>query len=71
MATLPPAAQRILAAARGLLEEDGFSALRLQAISRASGEPKASIAYYFGNKAGLVEALVDSLIHDANLALDR
>ncbi len=69
MATLPSTAQRILAAARGLLEVDGFSALRLQAISRASGEPKASIAYYFGNKAGLVEALVDSLIHDANLAL--
>lgn len=69
MATLPPTAQRILAAARTLLEEGGFNALRLQAISRESGEPKASIAYYFGNKAGLVEALVDSLIHDANLAL--
>ena len=69
MATLPPTARRILAAARALLEEGGFSALRLQAISRASGEPKASIAYYFENKAGLVGALVDSLIHDANLAL--
>jgi len=69
MALLPPTAQRILAAARALLEEGGFSALRLQAISQASDEPKASIAYYFGNKAGLIEALVDSLIHDANLAL--
>ncbi|HJW74752.1 MAG TPA: helix-turn-helix domain-containing protein, partial [Thermoleophilia bacterium] len=69
MATLAPAARRILAAARRLLDEGGFGALRLQAISRASGEPKASIAYYFGNKAGLIEALVDSLIHDANLAL--
>jgi len=69
MATLPPTAQRILAATRALLEEGGFGALRLQAIARASGEPKASIAYYFGNKAGLVEALVDSLIHDANRAL--
>ncbi len=69
MATLPPTAQRILAAARALLDQGGFGALRLQAISEASGEPKASIAYYFGNKAGLVEALVDSLIHDANLGL--
>jgi AcrR family transcriptional regulator len=69
MTTLPPTARRILAAARTLLERGGFSALRLQAISQASGEPKASIAYYFGNKAGLVEALVDSLIHDANRAL--
>jgi AcrR family transcriptional regulator len=69
MATLAPAAQRILSAARRLLDEGGFGALRLQAISRESGEPKASIAYYFGNKAGLVESLVDSLIHDANRAL--
>jgi len=69
MATLAPAAQRILAAARRLLERGGFTALRLQAIAREADEPKASIAYYFGNKEGLVSALIDSLIHDANLQL--
>jgi TetR/AcrR family transcriptional repressor of bet genes len=69
MATLPPTAQRLLAAARRVLEEGGFDALRLQAIAREAGEPKASIAYHFGNKAGLVASLVDFLMHDANLAL--
>jgi|YelNatPaOPRAMG01_1025707.scaffolds.fasta_scaffold09811_3 AcrR family transcriptional regulator len=69
MTTLPPAAQRILAAARRLLAQGGFNALRLQAIAREADEPKASIAYYFGNKEGLISALVDSLIHDANRQL--
>ena len=71
MATLPPTAQRILVAARRVLEEGGFDALRLQAIAAEAGEPKASIAYHFGNKAGLVATLVDYLMHDANLALIR
>jgi AcrR family transcriptional regulator len=59
MTTLPPTAQRILAAARRVLERDGFDGLRLQAIAEEAGEPKASIAYHFGNKAGLVATLVD------------
>jgi len=71
MTTLPPTAQRILAAARRVLERDGFDGLRLQAIAEEAGEPKASIAYHFGNKAGLVATLVDYLMHDANLALIR
>ncbi len=69
MTALPPTAQRILAAARRVLEMGGFDALRLQAIAAEAGEPKASIAYHFGNKAGLVATLVDYLLHDANLAL--
>jgi AcrR family transcriptional regulator len=71
MTTLPPTAQRILAAARRVLERGGFDALRLQAIAAEADEPKASIAYHFGNKAGLVATLVDYLMHDANLALIR
>jgi len=71
MTTLAPTAQRILAAARRVLERDGFDGLRLQAIAEEAGEPKASIAYHFGNKAGLVATLVDYLMHDANLALIR
>ena len=61
--------QRILAAAQRLLAVGGFEALRLSAIAREAGESKASIGYYFGNKAGLVTALVDSLAHDANRGL--
>ena len=69
MEALPPTAQRILAAAQRLLAADGFEALKLSAIAREAGESKASIGYHFGNKAGLVTALVDSLAHDSNRGL--
>ena len=66
MEALAPTAQRLLAAARRLLGGGGFEALKLSAIAREAGEAKASIGYHFGNKDGLVTALVDSLAHDAN-----
>jgi AcrR family transcriptional regulator len=69
MEALPPTAQRILAAARRLLVAGGFEALKLSAIAAEAGESKASIGYHFGNKDGLVAALVDSLAHDANRGL--
>jgi AcrR family transcriptional regulator len=69
MEALSPTAQRLLAAARRLLVSGGFEALRLSAVAREAGEAKASIGYHFGNKDGLVTALVDSLAHDANRAL--
>jgi AcrR family transcriptional regulator len=69
MEALAPTAQRILAAAQRLLAAGGFEALKLSAIAREAGESKASIGYHFGNKAGLVTALVDSLAHEANRGL--
>ena len=69
MAALAPTAQRLLAAARRLLAQGGFDALTLSAIAREAGEAKASTGYHFGNKDGLVTALVDSLAHDANREL--
>lgn len=66
---LPPVARTILDAARRLLAEGGYEALTLSAIAEAAEEPKASIGYYFGNKDGLVVALVDVLTHEANRAL--
>jgi TetR/AcrR family transcriptional repressor of bet genes len=71
LALLPPVARNLLQAARRLLDRGGFEALRLQAIATEAGEAKGSIAYYFGNKAGLMAALVDYLAHDANLAVIR
>lgn len=66
---LPPVARTILDAARGLLAEGGYEALTLSAIAAAADEPKASIGYYFGNKNGLLVALADLLVHEANRAL--
>jgi len=58
-----------LEAAKSLLLDRGFDALRLEAIAREAGVNKAMIRYYFGDKAGLVAALVDLLLHDATEAL--
>jgi AcrR family transcriptional regulator len=65
---LPQTAQKLLLAAKHIIATDGFDALTLNAVSRASGENKAMIAYYFGNKAGLVAAVLDSVIHDEYVA---
>lgn len=69
MASLPPTARNLLDAARRILERDGFAALSLSAIAAEADESKASIGYHFGNKEGLVVALVDSLVHEANRSI--
>ncbi|MBN2404797.1 MAG: TetR/AcrR family transcriptional regulator [Coriobacteriia bacterium] len=66
---LPPTAMNILTAARRILEQEGFGAMSLSAIAEEAGEAKASIGYHFGNKEGLIVALVDSLVHEANRGL--
>ncbi|HSL94582.1 MAG TPA: helix-turn-helix domain-containing protein [Thermoleophilia bacterium] len=70
-AELSPTARRILAAARRVLGREGFKGLTLEAIAAEAGENKASIRYHFGNKAGLVGALADSVVHDENIRLLR
>ncbi len=67
--SLPETAKRLLEAARRLLLAGGFDALRLDAIAAESGKNKASIKYYFGNKDGLILAILDSLDYDDCLAL--
>lgn len=67
--SLPPTARRLLDAARRILERDGFSALTLSAVAKDADESKASVGYHFGNKEGLIVALVDSLVHEANRSL--
>jgi AcrR family transcriptional regulator len=68
-ANLSPTARRILAAARRVLLRDGFGGLTFDAISAEAGENRALIRYYFGNKGGLVTALVDWMDHKDTLAL--
>jgi len=63
MSGLPPTAQRLLKAARYLLETEGPRALTFSRIADTAGEHKQSITYHFGNKAGLMTALADYLSH--------
>jgi AcrR family transcriptional regulator len=66
--SLSDTAQRLLEAARRLLLAGGFNALSLDAIAAESGKNKASIKYHFGNKDGLILAILDSLDYDDCLA---
>ena len=68
LSALPETARKLLVAAKDIIATDGFDALTLNAVSAASGENKAMISYYFGNKAGLVAAVLDSVIHDEYIA---
>jgi len=69
MRPMPEPARDLLRAARRLLREGGYDALRLDAIVREADKNKASVKYYFGNKEGLIAALVDSLDHEQCVAL--
>jgi AcrR family transcriptional regulator len=66
-ANLPPTAERILEAAQRVLAQDGYAGLTLRSIAAESGENQALIRYYFGDRAGLISALIDSLWHGLNV----
>jgi len=61
---MPAPAVKILAAAQRVLVGKGFAGLTLRAIALESGENSAMVQYYFGNKAGLVKAMIDSVFRD-------
>jgi AcrR family transcriptional regulator len=66
---LPPTARRILAAAQDILAERGYAELTMTAISQVSGVNRALVSYYFGGKAGLVAALVETLFQNPDVGL--
>ena len=66
---LAPTAGRLLDAARSILASDGFAALTIKAVTTRSGENLAAVHYYFGNKDGLVRALLDSHTYVASVSL--
>ncbi|HMK91887.1 MAG TPA: TetR/AcrR family transcriptional regulator [Thermoleophilia bacterium] len=68
-ADLPPTARRLLAAAQDILAERGYAELTMTAISQVSGVNRALVSYYFGGKAGLLAALVDTLFQDPDVGL--
>jgi len=69
VSSLPKTAQKILTAARKLLIEGGYEAMTLEKVAGEAGVNKASIRYNFGNKGGLVIAVLDAYIHDECLRL--
>lgn len=71
LARQPLRAQRLLLAGRRLLIEQGYDALTLDAVSKAAGEYKSTIRYYFGDKSGFILALLKLLAQDATEGLVR
>ena len=72
LSSLPETARNLLIAAKDIVADEGFEALTLKTVSERAGENKAMVSYYFDNKAGLVAAVLDSVIHDEYLSsLDR
>ena len=61
---MPATAARLLAAARRIVIRSGYADLSLRRIEKESGANEALVSYYFGNKAGLVSALVDTLFEN-------
>jgi AcrR family transcriptional regulator len=64
LADLHPTARRIVDTTRRLLIERGYGSLSLETIADECGLNKTAIRYYFRNKAGLMELVVDSWVHD-------
>ncbi|MFD8305427.1 TetR/AcrR family transcriptional regulator [Streptomyces sp. NPDC059690] len=54
------AKQKILGAARSLIEGRGYSALGVAEICKAAGVPKGSFYYFFESKEALALAVVDA-----------
>jgi TetR/AcrR family transcriptional regulator, transcriptional repressor for nem operon len=52
--------ERILAAARSLIELRGYSALGVAEICKAAGVPKGSFYYFFESKEALALAVIDA-----------
>ena len=71
LADLPDTARRILRAALDLLGSEGYSAMTLQRVADLAGVNKSTVIYTFGNKAGLVSAVVDAQVHDINVQLTK
>ncbi len=69
LSTLSPTARYILETARRLLIERGYGALTIENIALEANETKSSVTHHFGSKAGLIETLFDSLVHDTYGAL--
>jgi TetR/AcrR family transcriptional repressor of bet genes len=61
---LPVTARSILAAARRVLRERGFEGLTIEAVAHEANVSRTSISYHFDSRAGLVQAIIDSLFHD-------
>lgn len=65
----PPLRERLLEAARSLFTAKGFADVSLREVASEAGVSPAMIAYYFGGKEGLYEAVLESALERLLLRL--
>jgi AcrR family transcriptional regulator len=58
---LPEIAARLRDAAKRLLARKGYSSVTINSVAEEAGEYRTAVAYYFGGKRGLLEAVADSV----------
>lgn len=69
MEALPSSGRALVEAARRVLLKKGYVGLTLDAIEAEARLNRSLVAYYFGSKEGLVEAVVDSLFPASEASL--
>lgn len=63
--------ERILAAARQIIVEEGYARLSLERVAEQAGVARATIYYQFGSKAGLLDGLVGEMEFEARIHESR
>ena len=71
VAGMTPTARRVLDGAMQVVVSQGFGKLTIASISQKSGANVAAVKYYFGNKAGLVSVMIDTVIYAELLLLQK
>ena len=66
-----PTRTRVLDAAVGLFGTRGYEATSLDQVAEASGVRKQTVLYHFGDKEGLLVAVIDRSAADLAAALER
>ncbi|MGG7567507.1 TetR/AcrR family transcriptional regulator [Rhodovulum sp. DZ06] len=63
--------EALLNEARKIVAEDGFDALRTEALAKAAGVAKGTVFAHFGDRDGLALAMTEDSLSRAAEALDR
>jgi AcrR family transcriptional regulator len=68
---VPPTRTRVLDAAVGMFGSRGYEATSLDQVAEASGVRKQTVLYHFGDKEGLLTAVIDRSAADLAAALEQ
>ena len=58
---LPEIATRLRDATKRILARDGFKGVTINSVAEEAGEYRTAVAYYFGGKRGLLQAVADAI----------